>query len=98
MALTARQRRALPRSAFAVPSRRAYPIPTKAQARKAGIPEAQRIRLGRNALARSTNAATSGSYPRIAKLTRTRMGNAIATTGRAKGNTTTPGLRGRRRT
>jgi hypothetical protein len=34
MALTARQRDALPDSAFAYPGRRAYPVPTANQARR----------------------------------------------------------------
>jgi hypothetical protein len=96
MALTAKQRAALPRSAFAIPSKRKYPIPTKAQARKAGISEAQRIRLGRNALARSTNKRTAGSYPVIAKKARARMGGQIATVSRSKGTVTSPGLRSRK--
>lgn len=94
MTLTAKQRRKLPPSAFAIPSQRKYPIPTKAQARAAGIGEAQRLRLGRNALARSTNKRTAGTYPRIAKLTRSRMPG-IATTSRATGTVTAPGKRRR---
>jgi hypothetical protein len=53
MALTAKQRNALPRSAFLDPVRRRFPVPTKAQARRAGIPEDQRVRTLRNALARA---------------------------------------------
>jgi hypothetical protein len=53
MALTAKQRNALPRSAFIDPAHRRFPVPTAAQARKAGIPEAQRLRILRNALARA---------------------------------------------
>jgi hypothetical protein len=47
MTLTARQRNKLPNSAFAIPSKRLYPIDTKARAR--------------NALARSAQARTRGS-------------------------------------
>jgi hypothetical protein len=95
MALTARQRNTLPNSAFAIPSRRAYPMPTKAQAKRAGISEAQRVRLHRNALARSTNTRTAGNYQRIATIARRRAGNQIATVNRRTGTTTRPGLRRR---
>jgi len=93
MALTTRQRNALPNSAFALPSKRAYPVPTKAQARKAGISEAQRLRLHRNALARSTNARTAGSYPTIARKVKARAGAKVATVGGKRGTTTRPGYR-----
>ncbi|MCL2582959.1 MAG: hypothetical protein FWE35_10925 [Streptosporangiales bacterium] len=53
MALTARQRNALPASAFIDRAHRRFPVPTKAQARRAHISEAQRIRIHRNALARA---------------------------------------------
>jgi len=96
MALTAKQRRALPDSAFALTGRR-YPVPTKAQAKRAGISEAQRIRLHRNALARSTNRRTAGSYPTIARKVRARAGAKVATVGGKHGNISSPGPRGRRR-
>jgi len=97
MALTARQRRALPDSAFALPSQRKYPVPTKAQARKAGISEAQRIRLHRNALARSTSKRTAGTYPTVAHKVKARAGAKIATVGGPKGTTNRPGLKRKRR-
>ena len=53
MALTAKQRAALPPSAFLDRKGRRFPVPTKAQAARAGIPEAQRVRTLRNALARA---------------------------------------------
>jgi hypothetical protein len=53
MSLTAKQRNALPASAFIDRRNRRFPVPTAAQARKAGIPEAQRLRTLRNALARA---------------------------------------------
>lgn len=53
MALTARQRNALPAAAFLDPARRRFPAPTPAQARRAGISEAQRVRTLRSALARA---------------------------------------------
>jgi hypothetical protein len=95
MALTSRQRRALPDSAFALPSKRKYPVPTKAQARRAGISEAQRLRLHRNALARSTNKRTAGSYPTIARKVKARAGTKVATVGGKRGNISSPGKRGR---
>lgn len=61
MALTAKQRNALPPSAFLDPKRRRFPVPTKAQARKAGIPEAQRVRTLRNALARAAQPQKRGA-------------------------------------
>lgn len=67
MALTAKQRNKLPKSAFAYPSQRKYPVPTKNQARKAGISETQRLGLHRNALSRAAQSGTSGSYGRVAK-------------------------------
>jgi hypothetical protein len=79
MALSTKQRNALPRSAFAIPSRRAYPMPTKAQARAAGISEAQRLRTHRNALSRGAQKATAGSYSKMAKVARTRTGGKLGT-------------------
>lgn len=67
MALTAKQRNKLPKSAFAYPSARKYPVPTKAQAKRAGISERQRVGLHRNALARAAQSGTSGSYGHVAK-------------------------------
>lgn len=91
MALSASQRRRLPSSAFAYPSKRKYPVPTKAQARRAGISEAQRLRLHRNALARANQSKTSGSYPTVARKVRARAGGKVATVSRAKGTVTKPG-------
>lgn len=53
MALTARQRRRLPDSAFLDRRHRRFPAPTAAQARRAGISEAQRVRTLRSALSRA---------------------------------------------
>ena len=53
MGLTARQRNRLPASAFIDRTHRRFPVPTKAQARKAGISEAQRLRTLRSALSRA---------------------------------------------
>jgi hypothetical protein len=96
MALTAKQRKALPASAFALPSKRAYPVPTKAQAKRAGIGERQRLALHRNALARSTSSKTAGSYPTIAKKVRARAGGKVATVHPTKGTISRPGMRKRK--
>jgi hypothetical protein len=72
MALTARQRNKLPKSAFAYPAARKYPVPTKNQARKAGISERQRVGLHRNALSRAAQSGTSGSYSTVAKKVKSR--------------------------
>jgi hypothetical protein len=68
MALTAKQRNALPDSAFVYRSTRKYPVPTKAQARRAGISERQRLGLHRNALSRAAQSHTSGSPSRVRAL------------------------------
>lgn len=93
MALTARQRSALPRSAFAIPSRRAYPMPTRAQAKRAGIGERQRLNLHRNALARASSSRNGGSYRRMATVARGRTGGKVASVGRARGTVSRPGYR-----
>jgi len=65
MALTAKQRAKLPPSAFVYPASRKYPVPTKAQARKAGISEAQRVRLHANAKARAAQKQTMGTSAKV---------------------------------
>lgn len=87
MALSTRRRKALPRSAFAYPKTRKYPIDT--------------LRRARNALARAAQSHTSGSYAHVAAAVRRRWGNRVASVGRARGTTSKPGYRrvghGRRR-
>jgi len=78
MALSAKQRNALPPSAFAYPSSRKYPVPTKSQAAKAGISERQRLGLHRNALSRAAQRGTSGSYGTVANKVRARAGGKVA--------------------
>jgi hypothetical protein len=78
MPLTARQRNALPDSAFAYPAKRAYPVPTKAQARRAGISETQRLGLHRNALSRAAQAHTTGSSRHVRGKVALRSGGKIA--------------------
>jgi len=74
MALTARQRAALPASAFAYPTRRAYPIPTRAQAARAGIPEGQRQRMLRNAVSRAAQTGTTGTVRHVQPIAQRRSG------------------------
>jgi len=93
MALTARQRSKLPPSAFVYPSTRKYPVPTKAQAKRAGISEKQRLALHRNALSRANQKRTSGSYKTVAKKSRARAGGKVKSVSRAKGTVSRPGYR-----
>jgi hypothetical protein len=65
MAISARARRALPRSSFAYPRLRKYPIDT--------------VKRARNALARAAQANTYGSYAHVARAVRARYGNRIRT-------------------
>jgi hypothetical protein len=65
MALTTAQRNRLPSSAFVYPARRAYPAPTRAQARAAGISEAQRQRTLNAAKSYGARRSTSGTPGRI---------------------------------
>lgn len=62
--LTAAKRKALPRSSFAVPSRRAYPIEDVAHARNAKARVAQH---GSPAEKAQVNAAVRRRYPGIGK-------------------------------
>lgn len=82
MALTARQRAKLPKTAFAYPAQRAYPVPTKTQAKKAGITEKQRLGLHRNALSRAAQAGTTGSYSHVAKHVARRTGGKVKPRGK----------------
>jgi hypothetical protein len=95
MALTAAQRRKLPSSAFAYPKQRKYPVPTKAQAKRAGISEKQRLALHRNALSRANQGKTSGSYKHVARKVKTRSGAKVKSVGGAKGKVSSPGYRKR---
>ena len=88
MALTAAQRRALPRSAFLYApkgsprSRWRYPVPTKAMARRAGISEAQRQRTAKAAVSYSAHRGTKGSRRRVEPIARARAGATRRTTSR----------------
>jgi hypothetical protein len=97
VAITAGQRRCLPASAFASLKTRKYPVPTQAQARKAGISEAQRLRLHRNALSRVGQPQTSGTYSTVARKVKSRAGSKVAAVGGPRGTASRPGLKKSRR-
>lgn len=78
MALTSAQRARLPNSAFAYPAQRKYPVPTKAQARKAGISEKQRLATHRNALSRAAQRNTSGSTRHVRSVVSRRHAGGVA--------------------
>jgi hypothetical protein len=71
MALTAKQRKALPASSFAYPKTRRYPIDTIARAR--------------GALSLAAKSTTSGSYAHVARAVRAKHGDKVTTTGPTKG-------------
>lgn len=81
--LKARRRQKLPRSAFAYPRTRKYPIDTP--------------RRARNALARAAQRGTSGSYAHVARAVRKRYGGKIKSVGKKQGTVSRPGYRKRRR-
>jgi len=80
MALTSRQRSRLPRSAFVYApkgqprSAWKYPVPTKGQARRAGISETNRVRTARAAVSYSARRTTMGSQKRVSAVARKRAG------------------------
>lgn len=105
MALTARQRNALPDRAFLDQRARRYPAPTPAEAKRAGISEAQRRRIIRSGLQRTmvrTNAAGTKrvkgvpGYQKYATFAKRRgAGKGIATLTGPHGTTVRPGLKSR---
>jgi len=74
-------------------------MPTKAQARRAGISERQRLATHRNALSRGAQRNTGSNYQTVARIARKRTGGKIATVSRSRGTVTGAGMRkgGRRR-
>lgn len=80
MALTAAQRNKLTPSAFLDPKNRRFPAPTKAQARHAGISEAQRVRTLRSALSRAAQPQARG----VKKVTPTMTARKVLTRGGGK--------------
>jgi hypothetical protein len=81
MALTAKQRNALPRSAFAYAPKSAprskwrYPVPTAAQAKRAGISAKQNLGLNRNARSRAAQRATMGTKAHVSRISNKRTTN-----------------------
>lgn len=75
--LNAERRNRLPDSAFAYPSRRAYPIDT--------LPRA------RNALARAAQSGTFGTYAHVARAVRAKWGDRVLSVSRRYGRTSQPG-------
>jgi len=80
MPITAAQRNRLPASAFAYPGARKYPVPTRAQAKRAGISERSRLGLHRAALSYSAQSRTMGSYGKVAAVVRKRSNVATGRT------------------
>jgi hypothetical protein len=70
VALTTKQRNKLPASAFVYPSQRKYPVPTPAQAKAAGISEAENKAIHRAALSYSARKDTSGSHQTVLRRVR----------------------------
>lgn len=93
MALTSKQRSKLPPSAFVYPASRKYPVPTKAQAAKAGISEKQRLATHRSALSYSARKDTAGSHAKVRAVVKTRSGGKIATMGKSKATIVGPGYK-----
>jgi hypothetical protein len=91
MALTTRQRKARPRSAFGDPVNRRFPMPTKAQARKAGISERQRLNTLRNARSRAAQPQARGvkkvTPALVKRKVRARAGGKIASVRPRSGST-----------
>jgi hypothetical protein len=79
VALRAAQRTRLPRSAFAYPRQRKYPIDTLARAK--------------NALARAAQSKTRGTYQHVARAVRRRYGEKVVSVGRKRGTVSSPGYR-----
>jgi hypothetical protein len=75
MALTARQRKRLPDSAFAYPRQRKFPVPTAAQAKRAGISAKQNLGLHRNARSRAAQSHTMGSKSHVTRVSNKRVKN-----------------------
>jgi hypothetical protein len=66
-----------------IPATRSFPVPTAAQARTAGIGEAQRLGILRNALARAAQSGRVSTSATRAKV-RSRAGGKIASVRRGR--------------
>jgi hypothetical protein len=76
---SARGTKRLPNSAFAYPSKRAFPINTIGRARAA--------------LARARMSSNAATYSHVARRVRARYGNRVASVGPKRGTTSKPGYR-----
>lgn len=87
MPLTSAQRARLPRSAFVYSrgprSSWRYPVPTRAQAQRAGISEAQRKRTHAAAKSYAARRSTSGTPAKVKRVVKRRSTGANAYGGRA---------------
>ena len=79
MSISAAKRRRLPKSDFAYPSKRKYPIDT--------------LKRAKNALARAAQSGTSGSYQHVARAVKRKWGSKVASVGGKRGTTAHAGLR-----
>ena len=97
MSLTAKQRAALAASAFVYPKARRHPVPTKAQAKRAGISEQRRLAPHRSALSH-VQSQTSGSCANDGPLVRRRSGSKVKSVqAGAPGGATRPASTAKRR-
>jgi hypothetical protein len=80
---TAKGVKRLKASDFAYPKTREYPINT--------------LKRARNALARSKQKGTSGSYSHVAKKVKAKYGKKVSTVGGPRGTTSRPGYRKKRK-
>lgn len=100
MALTAAQRRKLPASAFVYHSgprsNWRYPVPTKAQAKRAGIGEGERVKIHRAAKAYSARRSTRGTPGKVNAVVH-RRGPLNPSGRKRKGSTRRRGRSARRR-
>jgi hypothetical protein len=91
MALSTAQRNRLPRSAFVYAPKGSprsswrYPVPTRAQARAAGISERTRAATHRAALSYSARRTTMGTPGRVRSVVARRHAGAVASVGRSRG-------------
>ena len=78
MKLTREQRNALPDLAFAISSRRAYPVPTKTQLKSVGQPVSSGPSHARNALSRVSHFGTATEKTKVCQTVSQRYPNVHA--------------------
>lgn len=88
MALSTKQRNALPASAFVYHSgprsNWRYPVPTRSQAKRAGISERRRAATHRAALSYSARPTTRGHPARVRSAVRSRHAGAVKSMSRRR--------------